>query len=129
MVRDYKTAQVYVTEADRVSTLSANLYLEARALWIGAFSSTGLGDFGKTMAQVHRGRKILDICGMSGGYLDNGMNVTQGEMHLLKSQYAEARNIYREIIETTSPDQNILFYGLTLVNICQQRPLGWLNSE
>jgi tetratricopeptide (TPR) repeat protein len=116
-VGDYKTGRVYAAEAERVSKLSANLYPEARALWVGAFCSIGLGDFGKTMAQLHRGRKILGICGMSGGYLDNGMTVSQGEVHLLKSEYAEARSIYHEIIETSSPDQNGFHYGLTLVNV------------
>jgi tetratricopeptide (TPR) repeat protein len=54
---------------------------------------------------------------MSGGYLDNGMIVSQGEIHLLKSEYAEARSIYHEIIETCSPDQSFWFYALTLTNI------------
>jgi tetratricopeptide (TPR) repeat protein len=116
-IGDYTTARVYAAEAERVSKLSANLYQEARALSLGTFCSTGLGEFGKTIAQLQRGRKILGICGISGGDVDKTMIGSQGEIHLLKSEYAEARSIYHEIIETSSADQNFFFYGLTLVNI------------
>ncbi|KAJ7705666.1 hypothetical protein B0H14DRAFT_3172948 [Mycena olivaceomarginata] len=97
-VGDYKTGRVYAAEAERVSKLSANLYPEARALWVGAFCSIGLGDLGKQWP-----------------------NYTEVERSLVfvacLEEYAEARSIYHEIIETSSPDQNGFHYGLTLVNI------------
>jgi tetratricopeptide (TPR) repeat protein len=118
-VGDYCTAQMYATEAQKLSKLSPNLFQEARTLQIGAWCSRNFGDFKESMTQLHRSREILSTCGLSGGYIDHGLVVDQAETYLLKSEYAQARSIYHQIVETTSTDHNAVFYAVSLLNIAQ----------
>jgi tetratricopeptide (TPR) repeat protein len=110
---------MHASEAQRLSQLSANLVQEARSLWTGATCSTYLGDLKQSMAQLEKCREILSICGLSGGQLDYASTISQAENHLLKSEYAQARNIYIKIVETSSPNQNVVSYVTALLNIAQ----------
>jgi tetratricopeptide (TPR) repeat protein len=117
MTGEYYSAQVHSSEAQRLSKLSANLYNEARALWIEAGCLTSLGNFKQSADQLDRIRVMLGICGLAGGELDNDIAIAQGEIHLQKSEYVEARNIYHQIIETNSPEQDCTTHVLSLINI------------
>ncbi|KAJ7720488.1 hypothetical protein B0H14DRAFT_2642689 [Mycena olivaceomarginata] len=114
---DYSTAQVHLTEAQMLSTLSGNMYDEAQALWIGAVCSTCLGDFRQSMIQLYRGREILVNCGLAGGTIDLNIIMHQGEMHFMKSEYAQARSIHSKVVGMSSPDKNVFSYALSLLNI------------
>jgi tetratricopeptide (TPR) repeat protein len=114
---DYSTAQVHLTVAQMLSTLSGNMYDEAQALWIGAVCSTCLGDFRQSMIQLYRGREILVNCGLAGGTIDLNIIMHQGEMHFMKSEYAQARSIYSKVVGMSSPDKNVFSYALSLLNI------------
>jgi tetratricopeptide (TPR) repeat protein len=116
---DYSTVMMHVNEAQRLSKLSANLYEEARALWIEALCSTQLGAYQNSIIQFKRARDILGLCGLSGSSFDYTMRKGQAEVHLLKSEYAEARSIYTQIVKTTSADQNAHAYAFALLNIAQ----------
>ncbi|KAJ7923488.1 hypothetical protein B0H13DRAFT_1864869 [Mycena leptocephala] len=56
---------------------------------------------------------------MSGGYTDINSTLSQAEVHLLKSEYVEARRIHRETTENTSLDQGGEVYGSALLNIAE----------
>ncbi|KAJ7875472.1 hypothetical protein B0H14DRAFT_2568635 [Mycena olivaceomarginata] len=114
---DYCTAQVYAIESQRLSKWSENLYLEAQSIRVAAMCSTALGNFWQSMSQLHRGREILSICGMSGGILDDEMIMQQGGNHRLKSEHAQARSIYNQIMENNSPERNAIPYAMALLNI------------
>ncbi|KAJ7744306.1 hypothetical protein B0H14DRAFT_2637294 [Mycena olivaceomarginata] len=115
---DYCTAQVYVTEAHRVAHLSADLFQEARCIELGAMCSGYTRcDFKWSISQLLRARGLVDICGLSGGDADQRMATHQGLIHLMKSEYAQARRIFTQIIETNSPDQNMGPYLFALINI------------
>ncbi|KAJ7896709.1 hypothetical protein B0H14DRAFT_3605161, partial [Mycena olivaceomarginata] len=114
---DYCTAQIHASEAQRLSKLSANLYQEAKADQVGAACCKILGDYQESMAQLHRARKIIGICGLSEGSLDRGITLDQAEIHLLKSEYAQARSIFSQVVETTSADQNALAHAYALLII------------
>ncbi|KAJ7349658.1 hypothetical protein DFH08DRAFT_807008 [Mycena albidolilacea] len=118
-IGDHHTAQVHAYKAQKLSKLSADLYQEAQCLWVGALCSANLGNFQQSMSQVHQGRAILAMCGMTGGSLDQKIILVQAENHLLKSEYGQARQIYTQIIETSSPDQNAISYTISLLNIAQ----------
>ncbi|KAJ7368932.1 hypothetical protein DFH08DRAFT_983522 [Mycena albidolilacea] len=60
----------------------------------------------------HVGNPLLEC-----GQLDYSNTVSQAEYHLLKSEYAQARNIYIKIVETSSPDQNVDSYANAFLNI------------
>jgi tetratricopeptide (TPR) repeat protein len=114
----YCTAQIYASEAQRLSQFSGNLYQEARALWIEAMCLTSLGNFKQSADQLHRSRVILGICGLADGDLGHSIAIAQGEIHQRKSEYAEAKNIYNHLIET-SPEQDFSSYAPLLLNIAQ----------
>jgi tetratricopeptide (TPR) repeat protein len=116
---EYCTAQANASEAQKLSQLSANLYNEARALQIEAVCLRSLGSFKQSAEQLHRSRVVLGICGLADGELNHTIVVSQGEIHLHKSEYAEARNIYNHIVETTSPEEDPASYAVTLLNIAQ----------
>jgi hypothetical protein len=70
------------------------------------------------MLQVNSDLIPTNLCpslGLSNGGLDNAIAISQGEIHLHKSEYAEARNIFSHIVETTSPEQDPSFYVVSLL--------------
>jgi hypothetical protein len=85
--------------------LLGNYYEEAEALFYQARCSRNTGNWEESMTQLHRSRELLGLCGMSGGVVGQNIKNEQAEVHLLKSEYTEARSIYGQIVETTSPDQ------------------------
>jgi hypothetical protein len=70
------TAQIHVKEARKLANMSGNLYQEASALWLAAQCTTTLGDYGQSMAEVH----------------------------LLKSDYTDARSIHIQLLQHTDQD-------------------------
>jgi tetratricopeptide (TPR) repeat protein len=116
---DYLTAQIYACKAQRLANLSGNLYEGAMALQIEATCSTCLGSFQDSIIQLQRAREILGICGMSGGERDYTIMTSQAEVHLQKSEYAEARSIHTQILQNTSVDQNAYSYASALLNIAE----------
>ncbi|KAF8205232.1 hypothetical protein K438DRAFT_1757219 [Mycena galopus ATCC 62051] len=114
---NYGAGRSYAATAQKLSKLSANLYVEARATQLGANCSRLLGDHKGSAAQLHRASELLHICGMSGGVLAYRITVEQAEIHFLKSEYIEARKIYQKVLETTSADENSRSYGDALLNM------------
>ncbi|KAJ7800472.1 hypothetical protein B0H14DRAFT_2616181 [Mycena olivaceomarginata] len=115
---DYHTAQLYITEGHRVAHLSANLLQEASCIELRALCSSHTQcDFKWTISQLLRARGLVDMCGLSGGDHDQRMVVNQGEIHLVKSEYTQARDIFIQIIETNLPDQTTRPSLFSLINI------------
>ncbi|KAJ7351565.1 hypothetical protein DFH08DRAFT_935169 [Mycena albidolilacea] len=110
-------SQEHIAEALQLSKSTSNLFQEARALWIEARCSTYLGNFLQAIESLHRGRIILGICGLAGGDLDYTMAIQQGEIHFLKSEYAQARSINSQIVATVSSDQDAYIHAVSLLNI------------
>jgi tetratricopeptide (TPR) repeat protein len=116
---EYLTAQAHVAEAQQLLKLAPNLFQEARALWIGAMCSTSLGNFQWSIDRLHRARAVLGICGLERGFMYQTITIAQAEIHLVKSEYAQARSIYSQIVENNSPEQNAFSYAISLLNIAQ----------
>ncbi|KAJ7719374.1 hypothetical protein B0H14DRAFT_3170647, partial [Mycena olivaceomarginata] len=114
---DYCTAQAHIAKALQLLKLVPNLYLEARARYTGALCSTHLGNFLQAIDSLHRGRMILGICGLAGGDLHHGLAIVQGEIHFLKSEYAQARSIHSQMVAIVSPDRNEYTHATLLLNI------------
>ncbi|KAJ7349632.1 hypothetical protein DFH08DRAFT_996813 [Mycena albidolilacea] len=114
---DYCTAQAHIAEALQLLKSAPNLIQETRALYIEAVCSTCLGNFLQAMNSLHRGRLILGVCGLAGGDMDHRLAIQQGEIYLLKSEYAQARSIYSQILATVSPDQTAFIHAMLLLNI------------
>ncbi|KAJ7849420.1 hypothetical protein B0H14DRAFT_3138001, partial [Mycena olivaceomarginata] len=105
---DYCTVQVHIAEALQLSKSALNLFQEANALYIEAICSTCLGNFLQAIESLHRGRIILGICGLAGGNLDQQIALQQGDIHFLKSEYAQARSIH---------NQDAYTHAISLLNI------------
>jgi tetratricopeptide (TPR) repeat protein len=60
---------------------------------------------------------ILEICGLISWSLYHQLFQAQAEIHLLKSEYTQARNIYTQIIETNSLDQDVSARAFSLLNM------------
>ena len=113
------TGQTLAIEAQRLARLSTNLYTEATALQTEARCCRQLGNFRHSVILLHRARDLLRLCGMSGGYLDATILSHEAEVHLLKSEYAEARQINTQIAEVTSPEQAVINHAFALLTIAQ----------
>ncbi|KAF8207499.1 hypothetical protein K438DRAFT_1755539 [Mycena galopus ATCC 62051] len=116
---DHHAGQVHANAVQKHSKLSANLYQEAIATQLGAACARQQGEYQESLAQLFRARELLKICGLSGGYLDHNITLNQAEIHLLKSEYTEAQKMLREVVETTSAEENALSYGFALLSIAQ----------
>ncbi|KAF8205227.1 hypothetical protein K438DRAFT_1757213 [Mycena galopus ATCC 62051] len=114
---NYGAAKSYAVKAQKLAKLSANLYGEANATYLGANCLKLLGDYKESVAQLHRASELLHICGFSGGLLAYRITIEQAEIHLSKSEYIEARKIYQQVLETTSAEENSTSYTDALFNI------------
>jgi hypothetical protein len=114
---DAGTALIQGNEARELATLAGDLYEEARALLGLARCAARLGDYRKSTVQLHRAKEILGICGVSGGRLDTRINSFEAEVHLLKSEYIEAKSIHTQILQLT--DQDPFMNACEWVNIAQ----------
>ncbi|KAJ7466458.1 hypothetical protein FB451DRAFT_1093357, partial [Mycena latifolia] len=114
---DYTTAQKFAYEAQRLAKISANLDAEVRALRIESGCCIALGHYDYSMSLSKRARDILCGCGMSGGELDNELMSDQANVHFSKSEYAEARQIRKEILPKIEQDAQSLAFEL--LNIAQ----------
>jgi tetratricopeptide (TPR) repeat protein len=101
---DVTAAQKHLNGARKLANLSANLYQEARAVRIVAECTMQLGDYRKSIVHLQRSREVLGICGMLGGRTDFGITRSWAEVHLLKSEYTEAKSIYSHILQNSAQD-------------------------
>ncbi|KAJ6481006.1 hypothetical protein C8R45DRAFT_932907 [Mycena sanguinolenta] len=113
---DYSSGEEYARKAQQLSELSMDLYHSAVALRFQAECSTYLGNYPKGLEQLYRARKLLEICGMSGGLTHHFIALDQAEIHLLKTEYVHAQSILSNIAETTALDQNTS-YTTALLNL------------
>ncbi|KAJ6603372.1 hypothetical protein DFH09DRAFT_1124279 [Mycena vulgaris] len=115
---EYSAAQVHAVEAQRLAQLSGSLYMEAQALWTEAICCRDLGNYKASIPLCHRARKLLELCGMGGGYLDQSIITSEAELHLLKSEYAQARHIHADVVQQTR-NEDAFKYALSLLNLAE----------
>lgn len=117
-IGEYRSAQIHAWEAQKCARSCGNLNLEARALFREASGCTALGDYRNSSLLLHKGRELLSRCGMSGGNLDHNMMDRQADVHLFKSEYAEARSIHTEIVQTSTGHYTYM-QAIGLLNIAE----------
>ncbi|KAF8151114.1 hypothetical protein K438DRAFT_1778887 [Mycena galopus ATCC 62051] len=116
---DYHSAKVHASEAQKLSKLSTNLYLKANTCQLQAYCSRSTGNWEDSMTQLRSARESLGLCGLSGGSFDHEITIEQAEIHLVKSEYAEALRLYTQMVATISPDQDADAYAFALLNIAE----------
>ncbi|KAJ7493526.1 hypothetical protein FB451DRAFT_1490663 [Mycena latifolia] len=116
---DYHASWTNACEAQRFAQVSANYYDETRAIRVKAVCCMSLGDYKQTMVLLDRGRDLLMICGLYRGSLDfYNMNL-EAEVHMMKSEYVQARRIHAQVLRNTAVEQNPYKYVFPLLSIAE----------
>ncbi|KAF8181433.1 hypothetical protein K438DRAFT_2021139 [Mycena galopus ATCC 62051] len=117
LIGDYPTAKIRCHESQRLTQSNGDLFHEAHALWVEAKCCSDLGEYSNSKSLAQRARKLLELCGMSGGNLDICAMVCIAEAHFLKSEYTEARHMHSEFVQRSVEDAHT--YVATLLNLSQ----------
>jgi hypothetical protein len=112
----YTAAHKHAYDAERLARASGNLYEEAKSLQIPALCCEHCGDYKTSIAHSHRAREILGVCGMFGGSLDHQIMLTEASVHEQKTEYAEARHIYVNLVQKASAEDNLTGHALGILN-------------
>ncbi|KAJ7482635.1 hypothetical protein FB451DRAFT_1170499 [Mycena latifolia] len=116
---DYLAGQEHASESRRLARISGNLLMEAEALHIESLCWYSLGGYIHSVLLGNRAKDLLCLCGMSGGDLANQIWSDQAEVHRLKSEYIEARNIQTQILRNVSLVQHPYDHALTSLTLAQ----------
>ncbi|KAJ7855848.1 hypothetical protein B0H13DRAFT_1902893 [Mycena leptocephala] len=114
---DAANAQTHLNEARRLAKLSGNLYQEAWALRVAAQCTSQLGAYLKSIDYLRRAKQLAGICGMQGGSFDSNIKIVEAQVHLLKSEYTDARSIHTQILQNSDQDPHECAWAL--VNIAK----------
>ncbi|KAJ7102934.1 hypothetical protein C8R44DRAFT_746900 [Mycena epipterygia] len=114
---DYAAAQMHAHGVQQFAWQSTDLYQEANALRLEAACLMYQGDLKEALVLSQRAKERLHLCGMQGGELDCSVMGHLAEVHLLKSEYLEARHIHMEL--STGTKQHKVNNARTLLNIVE----------
>ncbi|KAJ7167199.1 hypothetical protein C8R43DRAFT_1103786 [Mycena crocata] len=116
---DHPSAQSLGRAAQKLAKLSGISVLEAQGLRIEAMSCYAQGNYRYSMSLFQRARELLAVCGQTGMDVDRGIGNNQAEIHMLKSEYAEARRIHASIMDATTEEQHPENHVFALLNIAE----------
>ncbi|KAJ7092228.1 hypothetical protein C8R44DRAFT_750341 [Mycena epipterygia] len=116
-IGEYQAAQMYAHDAQRLAQLAAEFTIEADALRIEAICHRDCGHYTTSISLCHRARKLLALCGMSGGSLDHDIMNNEAEVCLVKSEYAEAHKIHTHNL--TFAEGDAYHYAIGLINLAE----------
>jgi tetratricopeptide (TPR) repeat protein len=116
-IGDYQGTQKYAAESKAVAAASGNIFAESRALRTESLACRALGKFQHSLQLCHRARHLLNLCGLFEGDAHDTLKNTEAEIHVYKSEYAEARRIHSSIAEEVSREQSTYSYALALQNV------------
>ncbi|KAJ7447013.1 hypothetical protein FB451DRAFT_1536773 [Mycena latifolia] len=115
---DYLAAQLHAQAAHRLAELAGDLHSEAGALRTSAICYQSCGDIKNTIILCKRAQKLLELCGTTTGSVYITLLQDLAEAQLLKSEYAEARNIHMQLARDAAA-QDPYNYAFSLLNIAQ----------
>ncbi|KAJ7134000.1 hypothetical protein C8R43DRAFT_1110272 [Mycena crocata] len=116
---DYTSSQMNARKARRLAKLSGSLREEANALRAEAWCCGARGDYKNNILLTRTARHLVSLCGMSGGFLDHQLMAAEAEAHTAKTEYADARSIYNEILRESSARGDINMRGYALLNLVE----------
>ncbi|KAJ7482452.1 hypothetical protein FB451DRAFT_1441711 [Mycena latifolia] len=111
---DYLVAQKHAQASHQLAELAGDLYSQAWALRTSALCYQHCGDIQNSIILCKRAQKLLELCGTSTGYVYTNLLQTLAEAQVLKSEYAEARNIHVQFAQDT---QEPHYYAWALLHI------------
>ncbi|KAJ7461232.1 hypothetical protein FB451DRAFT_1498503 [Mycena latifolia] len=101
----------------RLAEIAGDLHHQSLALRTSASCYHSSGDIQNAVFLCQRAQKLLELCGSTTGSAYRGLLQDLAEAHLLKSEYAEARNIYMQLARDAAPDASNNAWSL--LNIAQ----------
>ncbi|KAJ7445457.1 P-loop containing nucleoside triphosphate hydrolase protein, partial [Mycena latifolia] len=118
VIGDYPAAQLHAQASHQLAELAGDLYSQARTLRTSASCYQSYGNFQNTVFLCQRAQKLLELCGTTTGSLYITLWKDLAEAQLLKSEYAEAHNIYMQLARDAAT-QDPYDYAWALLNIAQ----------
>ncbi|KAJ7633657.1 hypothetical protein DFH06DRAFT_690026 [Mycena polygramma] len=116
---DLSTAQSDVHESQRLARVTANFYHEAQAMEIESTCCVLRGDYRTGMSLLQAARQLVQLYGVSGGSLERNIMRSLAQVHMFKSEYAEARHIHSELMHSISAEQDPYSFATSLLNIAE----------
>ncbi|KAK6977247.1 ATPase-AAA-core domain-containing protein [Favolaschia claudopus] len=116
---NYILGQNHASEAYRLSRLVGNLYYQGRALCLDAMCTRDIGNYDIAVELFHSSRNCLARCALAGGRAYAEVMACLAELHLSKSEYSEAYQIYTTIMQDAVLAMNKDIYVFSLLNIAQ----------
>ncbi|KAJ7166766.1 hypothetical protein C8R46DRAFT_1034771 [Mycena filopes] len=80
-------------------------------------SLTSLGDYPNAMMEINKGKELTSLCGMTSSHVHHNFLNFEAEIHLCKSEYTEARQIYATNLQESDPCAES--YVIALLSIAQ----------
>ncbi|KAJ7446981.1 hypothetical protein FB451DRAFT_1536703 [Mycena latifolia] len=118
IVGEYVAAQMHAQASHRLAELAGDLHSQARALRTSASCYRSCGDIKNAVIFCQRAQKLLELCGATTGPAYIILLQDLAETQLLKSEYAEARNIHMQLARDAAT-QDPYNYAWALLNIAQ----------
>jgi tetratricopeptide (TPR) repeat protein len=101
----YFACQKYAYESQRIAKVSADLRREARGLQVEAISWCELGNYKHVVSLCKRIEYLLTLSGMPDGELGHVSLALRAQVHILKSEYVQAYDIYTRILHQLPIDK------------------------
>ncbi|KAJ7799192.1 hypothetical protein B0H14DRAFT_3788484 [Mycena olivaceomarginata] len=114
---EHSKAQLYTQQSRRLARAAGDLYGEAAAAHQEALLCNEVGHYKQSLWLCIRATDLLALCGISEGNFAI-MNI-QAEVHTRKSEYTQARDIYTNMLQKVSANQNAFWHALALANIAE----------
>ncbi|KAJ7767132.1 hypothetical protein B0H16DRAFT_1716772 [Mycena metata] len=112
-VGDYARGKIHARKGREMATSVPNFMLEAHCFRAEAVCCMALGQFIQAAELITRARERLALCGLQNGGQDRVCKSIPGNIHFLKTEYAESRSLQVEMVQDTSADQTTTYaYGL-----------------
>ncbi|KAJ7744886.1 hypothetical protein B0H16DRAFT_1857083 [Mycena metata] len=115
---DYITSRTYAQEVQRLANISTTLLQEVEGLYTEAVCCQALGCFPECIFAVKQATALLELCGLPQGQIGHGLMNCQAEVHALKSEYDQACNLHKQLLQT-SQKGHLYYEGLSLINIAR----------
>ncbi|KAJ7142572.1 hypothetical protein C8R44DRAFT_924163 [Mycena epipterygia] len=88
---DLSAAKIGAYEAQQMAHISGNLKTQAFVLTTEMSCLIRMGNLPRAALVGHRARELVQLCGLEGGPIDDGIMLDLAQIHMLKSEYQEAR--------------------------------------
>ncbi|KAJ7752592.1 hypothetical protein B0H16DRAFT_1723523 [Mycena metata] len=99
---DSQSGKAYAKQSHQCAISLGDIYGASRAIAQEAAHCLSLGDFREAAALCAEARELFRACGLEGGMADIKVQIYQAEIHVLRTQYLDARAINESILASDS---------------------------